>query len=89
MTCVLNDGESVLAMVFRPEKREFCVLTPQRVSDPDIRLRGTRLALRAIVIIVVHYMKNEASGDSMKGGKAFAFVVRRACTVGSCLYRQK
>ena len=54
-----------------------------------MRLRGKRLALRAIVIIVVHYRENDASGDSMKGEKAFAFVRRRACTVGSGLCGQK
>ena len=35
MTCVLNDGESVLAMVFRQENRHFRVLTPRRTNEED------------------------------------------------------
>ncbi len=65
MTYVLNDGESVLAMVFRQENRQCCVLTPRRTSNEDMRLKGKKLALREIVIIVVHYTDNNASGKSL------------------------
>ena len=46
MTGVLNDGEDVLAMVFRQENQEFCVLTARRTSDEEVRLRRKKLALR-------------------------------------------
>ena len=46
MTGVLNDGEDVLAMVFRQENKEFCVSTARRTSDEEVRLRRKKLALR-------------------------------------------
>ena len=57
VTGVLNDGENVLAMVFRQENRDFCVLTARPTSDEDLRLRWKKLALREDVIIIVHYME--------------------------------
>ncbi len=89
MSCVLNDSESVLAMVFRQENREFCVLTARRTSDEDLRLRGKKLALREIVIIVVHYTENKSSGNPLKREKAFIIVSRCACTVCSGLYSNR
>ena len=69
VTGVLNDGENVLAMVFRQENRGFCVLTARRTSNEDLRLRGKKLALRENVIIVVHYMENNSSDNSQKEKK--------------------
>ena len=69
MTGVLDDGENVLAMVFRQENRDFCALTARRTSDEDLRLRGKKLALRENVIIVVHYMENNSSDNFKKEGK--------------------
>ena len=89
MTCVLNDGESVLAMVFRQGKGEFCVFTARRSSNEDLRLRRKKLALREIVIIVVHYTENNSSGNSLKQGKAFTVVGRCACTICFGLYRNR
>ena len=48
VTGVLNDSENVLAMVFRQENREFCVLTARCTSDEDLRLRRKKLALREL-----------------------------------------
>ena len=89
MICVLNDGESVLAMVFRQEKGEFCVFTARRTSDEDLRLRGKKLALREVVIIVVHYMENNSSGNFLQREKAFTVVGRCACTICFGLYRNR
>ena len=89
MICVLNDSESVLAMVFRQENREFCVLTARRGSNEDLRLRGKKPALRKIVTIVVHYTENNSSDNSLKREKAFTIAGRCACTVCSGLYRNR
>ena len=89
MTCVLDDGESVLAMVFRQGKGEFCVFTARRSSNEDLRLRGRDLALREIVIIVVHYMENNSSGNFSKREKAFTIVGRCTCTIWFGLYRNR
>ena len=89
MTCVLNDGESVLAMVFRQEKGEFCVFTARRTSDEDLRLRGKKLALREIVIILVNYTENNSSGNFSEREKALTVVGRCACIICLALYRNR